>query len=285
MQRYPLNSSRQIFTFRTVIEDNVSKGFKKCLKNSKGSSTDGLSLNYFKECFNVFVDYFVHLFNKCISMQTYPEAWKISKVVPLRKIPEPEILSHTRPIYTSCHFDEIFDAIISPQILDFFEEENYLSPFQFGYRKDHSTQMALINKLDDIRSSIHNNKVVLVSMMDYSAAFPSIDQMENLKFCRICNFYDAVVLLLHDYHTPGFFFILSRSRLFLITSGIKQGSGLEPVLFVRGANSVDSVPKFCKRKFFVDDEDFYLDGYVEDLPMVIGRIEGRMNADLELVVR
>lgn len=123
--------------------------------------------------------------------------------------------------------------------------------------------------------------VVVAVTMDYLAAIPSIDQTEIFKFCRLCNFDDNAVLFLHDNHTPSFFFIENRGNLYLITSGIKQGSGPGTVLYAGGSNSVDTVVRFYWRKSFVDDEDFYLGGLVDDLPGVIERV----NIDLEAVAQ
>lgn len=120
-----------------------------------------------------------------------------------------------------------------------------------------------------MRLSLDENRVVVAVMIDYTAAFPSIHQIEIFRFCRLCNFNDDAVLFIHDCHTPVFFFISCRNRLFLITSGIKQSSVPGLVLFVGGSNSVDAVVQFCKRKYFVDDEDFYLDAGLNELPRVI----------------
>lgn len=93
--------------------------------------------------------------------------------------------------------------------------------------------------LEDLRSAIENDKVVLLLTTDYSAAFPSIEQRQFCIFCREANFSDEAVLFIYDYLTRNYFFISANGRIYLISSGIKQGSEPSPVLFIDGTNSVD----------------------------------------------
>lgn len=54
-----------------------------------------------------------------------------------------------------------------------------------------------------------------------------------------------------------------------------------PVLFIGGTNSVVVMVTNCKKKFFVDEEDFYSEGRIEELPGVIGDMNGAKQIALD----
>lgn len=92
--------------------------------------------------------------------------------------------------------------------------------------------------LEDIRSAIEQNIIVLLITTDYAAASPNINQKEFYGFCRDANSDDESVMILFDYYTPNFFISANR-KIYLVTSGIKQGSGPGLFVFIGGANSVE----------------------------------------------
>lgn len=90
-----------------------------CAK-SRGPSHDGLSLQYFEGYLHLFVGYFQKLSNLCISTKNYPEAWKITKIVPLCKKPNPESVADIGSITNALQFAKDFDNSICLQLMNFF---------------------------------------------------------------------------------------------------------------------------------------------------------------------
>lgn len=87
------------------------------------------------------------------------------------------------------------------------------------------------------------------------------------------SFVDKAIILLFWYHNPHFFFISNTTFLHLLASGIRQGLDPGPILFIGGTNSIATRITNCKKKFFVDDEDLYLEGAAEELPQVVRKID------------
>lgn len=67
----------------------------------------------------------------------------------------------------------------------------------------------------------------------------------------------------------------------ILTSGIRQGSGPGPVLFIGGTNSIAVRVTNCEKKFFVDDEDFYREGPADDLAPVVNEINTALSIAVE----
>jgi len=47
------------------------------------------------------------------------------------------------------------------RVYTFLTENNILYPYQFGFRKNHSTSLALIDVIDNIYSCLDNNETVV----------------------------------------------------------------------------------------------------------------------------
>ena len=83
--------------------------------------------------------------------------------------------SNYRPISLLSVFDKIFEKLICRKLVDFFEKNNILYNFQFGFRKLHSTTLALIELTDNIRKLIDDGNIVLSFFVDFTKAFDTVD--------------------------------------------------------------------------------------------------------------
>ena len=70
---------------------------------------------------------------------------------------------------------KIFKSILHEQINNFLDHNNILHSSQSGFRKGHSYITALPNVTKDIRKEINNNKIVVLTLLDHSKAFDSLD--------------------------------------------------------------------------------------------------------------
>ena len=61
------------------------------------------------------------------------------------------------PISTLSHFSKVFEQLVYDQLVAFIEKENILYQHQFGFRKGFSTEQAIIEITDYVKSSIDNH--------------------------------------------------------------------------------------------------------------------------------
>ena len=54
------------------------------------------------------------------------------------------------------YFNKIIKRLMLKRLLDFLDKNCVLSKYQFGFRKDHSTTLAIIEIIENIRQSLEN---------------------------------------------------------------------------------------------------------------------------------
>ena len=88
----------------------------------------------------------------------FPDQLKISKIVAIYKADDPELFSNYRPISLLPNFSKIFEKVMYNRLIKFTNTLEILYSLQFGFRKNHSTSLALIQLINKITSSIDRNE-------------------------------------------------------------------------------------------------------------------------------
>ena len=110
-------------------------------------------------------------FNSCINSSTFPDDFKIAKIIPLYKQLEKNIVDNYRPISLLNCFSKTFERLIHKQLINFLQKHALLYQYQYGFRKSHSTTLALIEIVDGIKSCIDNGEIVIGSYLDLKKRF------------------------------------------------------------------------------------------------------------------
>ena len=97
-----------------------------------------------KYSLHIFAPFIRLLFNRIISLSSYPHSWKTVQITPLNKIANLSSPSDTRPIGNLPHLAKIFDSFLAKQIFIYLESNNIMVPYQSAYRSNYSTQTALL---------------------------------------------------------------------------------------------------------------------------------------------
>ena len=61
------------------------------------------------------------------------------------------------------------------RVISFIGKHNVLYPYQFGFKKQHSTYMAITIMLEQITKALDNNKHVIAVYLDFAKAFDTVD--------------------------------------------------------------------------------------------------------------
>ena len=70
---------------------------------------------------------------------------------------------------------KILEKVVLTQLRNHLSSNNLLEICQSAYRKDHSTQTAVLSVLDGLLVSADERLVSLVALLDLSAAFDTLD--------------------------------------------------------------------------------------------------------------
>ena len=69
----------------------------------------------------------------------------------------------------------IFEKVVFIQLYDFFSENNFLNPSQYGFRKKHSTELAALETVDILLNKLDNKQTPAAIFIELSKAFDTID--------------------------------------------------------------------------------------------------------------
>ena len=194
---------------------------------------------------------------------TYPDLLKISEVVALHKKGSKLTPENYRPISLLNIFDKLFERIIYKRLISFLNKHDMLFQFQFGFREGHSTILALIEIIDNIKKSIDNNEYTIGIFLDLCKAFDTVDHTILLKKLQFYGIRGVALSLLSSYLSNRKQYtvinnVISECRT--VSYGVPQGSVLGPLLFLIFINDL----KYCipekHSRLFADDTGIFVSG-------------------------
>ena len=125
------------------------------------------------------------IFNLSISTGIVPEMSKIAKVVPIYKKDDAEKFSNYQPVSLLPCFSKILERLVFNRCVEYIDIHEILNDKQFGFRRNHSTYMAIIQLLDMITNAVERNETTIGIFLDLSKAFDTIDHIVQIGALRI----------------------------------------------------------------------------------------------------
>ena len=148
-------------------------------------------------------------------------------------------------------------------MINYIYKYKLLYPFQFGFQKNHSTNMALITLVDKISDALENGDKVLGVFLDFSKAFDTVDHSILLKKLDFYGFRGVVLKWLSNYlqiRKQYVFYNNTKSDYKPISCGVPQGSILGPLLFLLYINDITNVSNKLFLLLFADDSNAFITG-------------------------
>ena len=133
---------------------------------------------------------------------------------------------------------------------------NCIYDVQFGFRKQHSTNHALIHVIEDIRNAMDNNSFAVGVFIDLQKAFDTVDHTILLSKLEHYGVRDNANKWFESYLTNRKQFVSIngfQSNEVIMEFGVPQGSILGPLLFLIYINDLNNATKFCTTRLFADD--------------------------------
>ena len=215
------------------------------------------------------------IINNSFQSGIYPNALKISKVIPIHKGGSTEELNNYRPISLLSIFDKIIEKLMHIRLYNFFQEHNILFENQFGFRKNNSTTYALIEITEKIKESIDNKKFGCGIFIDLRKAFDTVNHDILLKKLEHYGIRDTSLSWFKSYLTNRKQYVYingESSQLRDISCGVPQGSVLGPLLFLIYINDLPNISEVLNFYLFADDTNIYYEaGSMKQLESVINK--------------
>ena len=94
-----------------------------------------------------------HIVNLSITHGIVPDELKIARVIPIFKSGDKALFSNYRPISVLPCFSKFLERIIYNRIINYLNDSDVLCDNQYGFRKNRSPSLALIDLCDKISSA------------------------------------------------------------------------------------------------------------------------------------
>ena len=159
-----------------------------------------------------------------------------------------------------------------------------MTGFQSAYRKHHSTESALLNIHNDILLNMAKGSVTVLTLLDLSAAFDTIDHTILLN--RLNVHYGISKLALGWFKS----YLSGRTHSVKVGStlshpavlhyGVSQGSVLGPILFSLYTNTISSIihsHSSINYHFYADDTQLYITFSPENFSHFIKKLNNCLN--------
>ena len=86
----------------------------------------------------------------------------MAKIIPIFKQDDDTDANNYRPISLLSNFNRIFEKIVFKRMESFVEQKNLVTPYQYGFRKAHSTQSACNPRYCECNSDKYGQPFILM---------------------------------------------------------------------------------------------------------------------------
>ena len=111
---------------------------------------------------------FTYIFNQSVTQGIVPNVLKVSGVTSVFKSDDVTDPTNYRPIAVLSPFNKILEKIVNDQLISFLDKNNTLFQHQFGFEKDHCTELAILEISDNLKTAIDNNHITCGLFLDFS---------------------------------------------------------------------------------------------------------------------
>ena len=151
---------------------------KKIIMNSKSTSCelDPIPTFLLKENIDILVPLISRIVNLSLVTGQFPQDWKTAIVRPLlKKIGLELIVNNYRPVSNLSFLSKVTEKAALLQFDSHLDNNELKIDYQSAYKKGFSTETALLSLLDNILMSMDTQHVMLMCVIDLSAAFDTVD--------------------------------------------------------------------------------------------------------------
>jgi len=266
-------------SFNPVTEDDIRRLISQ--STSASCSLDPIPTSLLKSCSDAVLPHITHIVNKSLSSGVIPDSLKSAQVKPLLKKPglDRNDYKNYRPISNLKFLFKTIEKAAACQVKDYLDANGLHDAKQSAYRKFHSTETALVRIQNDLLRAVDRHQEAILVLIDYSAAFDTIDHRIILR--RLQNRYGIVGTSLKWFKS----YLMGRvqsvdiggtlSDPFVLKEGVPQGSVFGPTIFTMYFAPIGDIINAHGVKYmkFADDSQLYLIFEPSERPDALSKIQ------------
>lgn len=204
-----------------------------CLKSSKSQGFDEIPGIVLKHLAPVIIRPLLWLFNSIVSSGIIPQAWKVSRIVPIHKKGDKKLASNYRPVSNISSLSKVFERCVILKLKKI-DTDTLFGSNQHAYRSGSSTSTACLTIQDFVAMNLDEKKIVLLYSIDLTSAFDLLRPSLLVKNLLELNVSKRLINVIYNFLSKrtGFVdFNGQNSFINKIPLGCVQGSVLGPILF------------------------------------------------------
>ena len=263
--RSPSHFMKTLVTDNLVMDGVFAEEVIKIITNLKEGSSgwDDISASVIKKTYRSFIEPITHILNISITKGIFPNELKVAKVIPLFKSGDTMLFSNYRPVSVLPVFSKILERLMYNRLLDFINKNNILYLYQFGFRANHSPNLALLFLVDKLSNALESGDYVLGLFLDFSKAFDTVNH--DILYFKLEHYgiRGTALDMFKSYLSNRYQYVVYndvQSEHKNITCGVPQGSILGPLLFLLYINDLAVVSTKLFSLLFADDSNMFLTG-------------------------
>ena len=233
------------------------------LNPAKEMGWDGVSPKVIRSVAGELAGSLSRLYNCCIREGYYPPCFKVARVVPVFKSEDPTVFSHYRPVSVLPVLSQIFERLLKVRLIEFLDRNKVVIPGQYGFRKGHSTDMAILDMVEKVRSAWAVKNVALGVFVDLKKAFDTVEHAILLQKLDHYGVRGKALNLLRsslEDRTQYVCYGGYESERGKVECGVPQGSVLGTLFFILYVNDMVRANKDLELVLFADDTNLFCKG-------------------------